>query len=229
MASSWTSNQPIFTARLRVIETAIPSGQTEKVTVAILLEDPNSGELFAAAPYNHPTSVAAAVDSSRFFAVRVVGDGGRKATLGVGFEERSDAFDFNIALQDASKTLGFPNPQQAPPGGAPRSGGASAAKKAPEAETPKDYSLKEGQTITVNIAGRGKTAAQHQAARSSFSSSSDDAAAAPVPFLPPPPSAADVKAGLNSGSPNYNTTPVTKPGPSAKDLGFDDGEFGEFQ
>ena len=39
------------------------------------------------------------IDSSRFFAVRVI-DGPRKAILGVGFEDRSDAFDFGVALQE---------------------------------------------------------------------------------------------------------------------------------
>ena len=47
-----------------------------------------------------------ALGSSRFFALRVVGEGGMKATLGIGFEERSDAFDFNTTLQDVRKLLG---------------------------------------------------------------------------------------------------------------------------
>lgn len=47
-----------------------------------------------------------ALGSSRFFALRVVGEGGMKATLGIGFEERADAFDFNTTLQDVRKLLG---------------------------------------------------------------------------------------------------------------------------
>src|SRR6266480_184622 len=118
-ASSWTQNpaDQIFTARLRVIETAIPpppsatQDTAEKVSVHILLEDARTGELFAAAPYTHPSAVEQASDSSRFFAVRVVGNGGKmKATLGIGFEERPDAFDFSVALQDVRRTLGLEGP-----------------------------------------------------------------------------------------------------------------------
>lgn len=208
-AASWTTRDPIFTARLRVLETSV----RDQLSVAVLLEDPASGDLFAAAPYGHPSAVEQATDSSRFFAVRVVGDGGRKATLGMGFEERSDAFDFNIALQDAAKALGLVKPAAQ-----------SAAKRgAPAEPKPVDYSLKEGQTITVSIGGRG--------------GSSKPAAATPaadisaMPFLPPPPSAADVKAGRSAGGAASATAaaPPSTTMPSAKDLGFDDGEFGEFQ
>jgi len=38
-----------------------------------------------------------------------------------------------------------------------------------------------------------------------------------MPFLPPPPSAADVRAKTQ------------QPKPQTQDLGFDDGDFGEFQ
>ena len=73
----------------------------------ILLEDPATGQLFAAAPYTAVTVVEQVLDSSRFFAVTVQGEGGRKAVLGVGFEERSEAFDFSVALQEVRKTLGI--------------------------------------------------------------------------------------------------------------------------
>lgn len=126
-ASSWTQppSRQIFTARLRVLETALPSpappptlskasAQPQTVTVtpqtittSILLEDPDTSALFAEAPYTSLAVVSAALDSSRFFAVRVVGDGGRKAVLGIGFEERSEAFDFGIALREAGKVLGL--------------------------------------------------------------------------------------------------------------------------
>jgi hypothetical protein len=112
-ASTWTADNnklQIFTARLRVVETSIPSNEEqqsnddaeEKVTTTLLLEDPKTGDLFAAAPYTSERTVEQALDSSRFFAITVVGEG-RKAILGMGFEERSEAFDFSIALQDARR------------------------------------------------------------------------------------------------------------------------------
>lgn len=37
--------------------------------------------------------------------IRVVSDDGRSAFLGIGFEERGHAFDFNVALVDFDKHL----------------------------------------------------------------------------------------------------------------------------
>lgn len=62
------------------------------------------GELFVACPYTDEKSVEAVLDSSRYFVIKVVDlDSGRHAFLGLGFAERSDAFDFNVALQDFLK------------------------------------------------------------------------------------------------------------------------------
>src|SRR5205814_1037154 len=63
MASQWTvddNRRQIFTARLRILETAIPSPSnpaSETITTTILFEDPMTGDLFAAAPYTSPTVV----------------------------------------------------------------------------------------------------------------------------------------------------------------------------
>lgn len=89
-------------------------------------------------------------DSSRFFAVRVV-DSGRKAMLGIGFEERSEAFDFGVSLQEVRRHNNLEGE------GAARSTGANnkkgGAKKAAELAPveKKDYSLKEGETINITI------------------------------------------------------------------------------
>lgn len=122
-AASWTDDprRKIFTARLRILETSIPTptatdDAAEKVSTTILLEDPKNGALFAAAPYTSERVVEQVLDSSRYFAITVVGEG-RKHVLGMGFEQRSDSFDFNIALQDARRALGFgANPNPAAPG-----------------------------------------------------------------------------------------------------------------
>ena len=220
-ASSWTAPprptaQQIFTARIRIIETSVDS----KIKADIVLEDPKTGDLFAAAPYTSPAVVQQALDSSRFFAVRVVGDGGMKATLGMGFEERSDAFDFNITLGEARKGLGL-DPAAAP---GQQPGRAVGGKPVEEPKT--DFSLKEGESITVNIGGRGRRIRDDKgdgdAGAALFSikpppaSGQDEA-----PLFPPPPSAAEVRAGRSP-------SPV-KQQSSAQDFGFDDGEFGEFQ
>lgn len=254
-AATWTQNpaDQIFTARLRIIETAIPppagSSAEEKVSVHILLEDPSKGELFAAAPYTSPTAVEQAQDSSRFFAIRVVGDGGRmRATLGIGFEERPEAFDFSVSLQDVRKTLGMDGSapasagQRGPPG---RRGPPVPPKKVEEPK--RDFSLKDGEMITINIGGKGRRTQDPKADEGASAGGGLFSIAPPPgagkPFLPPPPSAADVKAGkspfaiapppsasdVRASMGVRSQQPIQQPQPSVEELGFDDGEFGEFQ
>lgn len=224
VAATWTADnnkRQIFSARLRVLETAIPTPSNgETLKTDILLEDVKTGQLFAAAPYTVPGVVEQVLDSSRFFAVRVEGEG-RKAVLGVGFEERSEAFDFSVALQEVRKTLGLEDNA--------KYGGKKPVKeqKAPEK---KDFSLKEGETITVSIGGRGM--GRRNPPKQEEPSNGFGGFSLPPPpgegsmgsFLPPPPSAQEVKAQKRL-SQNYEPP---KQG-TIEDLGFDDGEFGEFQ
>ncbi len=235
-ASLWTAEnnkRQIFTARLRILETAIPTANGgETVKTDVLLEDPTSGQLFAAAPYANASAVEQVLDSSRFFAVRVVGDGGMKAVLGIGFEERSEAFDFGVALQEVRKLQGL-DKDEAAPGGRKPAGKGTGKDKVPEKV---DFSLKEGQTITVNIGGRGRRRNEAsdnplpppydtQTTTSSVTPPSAGASGVKaMPFLPPPPSTQDLKAENRRSRQSF--VPETA---SAADLGFDDGEFGEFQ
>ncbi|KAK4247952.1 hypothetical protein C7999DRAFT_14096 [Corynascus novoguineensis] len=245
-AASWTADprNHIFTARLRVLETSFttppspssssPSsgsgegGKAEEeanpqIKVDILLEDPTTGSLFAAAPYTTPATVEPTTDSSRFFAVRVQDPSGKqKATLGVGFEERSEAFDFGVALQEASRALSWSQPGSASSSsaagrqgvGATSAGGTKGGARAEEEK--RDLSLKEGETITVNLAGTrfgGRRAgrSESQGERKEGEGAQSLASFALPP--PPPPSAREVRAQKRL---------------SAQQLGFDDGQFGEF-
>ncbi|KAL9529321.1 Adaptin ear-binding coat-associated protein [Sphaerulina musiva] len=229
-ASTWTSPtrptaQHIFTARLRILETSISSSdqqqQQGKLKCDLVLEDPNTGDLFAAAPYTTPAVVQQANDSSRFFAVRVAGEGGMKATLGMGFEDRSPAFDFGIALTEARKVLGMET-QNSGSTGAGR--GAQLLQKQREADSKKDFSLKEGEKIVVNVPGRR----QRPAADAGHSESSGSDTAALFSIAPPPPAAAAPSSALQMEG--QSATPEsTVDGKTAQELGFDDGEFGEFQ
>ena len=225
-AAQWTADnnkRQIFTARLRIIETAIPLPDSagESLSTEILLEDPSTGELFAKAPYADARAVEAVLDSSRFFAMRVVGDGGMKATLGIGFEERGEAIDFGICLQECRKVLGME----------PR----SKMKVAEKPDTKKDYGLKEGQTIKVDIGRRSRRKVDDEMESVGASSGSDKDAlfsikpppgpppgGGTLPLLAPPPSASEVRKEKrrSRGFEEQKT---------AAELGFDDGEFGEFQ
>ncbi|KAK3623098.1 hypothetical protein LTR56_021768 [Elasticomyces elasticus] len=206
-AGSWTSPtnptaKQLFTARLRVIETTTDSG----VKVDIALEDGKTGDLFAAAPYTNEAVVQQASDSSRFFAVRVQGERGMKATLGIGFEDRSPAFDFSIALTETRKALGMD--------GAGSSGAPGKAKA--EQESKVDFSLKEGEKIHIQVGSKGR-----RPAPSNSRTESNDGSAL-FSIAPPP-------AGGKAEDDHTQPAPSAADGKSARDLGFDDGEFGEFQ
>ncbi|XP_062385368.1 adaptin ear-binding coat-associated protein 1 isoform X1 [Sardina pilchardus] len=146
-AADWKLDAPDWSGRLRI---------TAKGKVAFIkLEDKVSGELFAQAPINEYPGIALETvsDSSRYFVLRIQDDNartddvspsvpGRSAFIGVGFGDRGDAFDFNVALQDHFKWVKTED---------------EISKNAHTADTgPKlDLGFKEGQTITLNI-GQGK-------------------------------------------------------------------------
>lgn len=164
----------------------------------------------------------ATLDSARFFAVRVVGEGGRKATLGIGFEERGEAIDFGIALQEVRKVQGIGGEEK------PKAGAKGLVTEVQEEK--KDFRLKEGEMIHVDIGRRGR--------RKEGSVREGDEKAlfsiAPPPYspyvnkggglLPPPPSAKEVKKERRRSGQGMPAEEA-----SAAALGFDDGEFGEFQ
>ncbi|KAF1810397.1 DUF1681-domain-containing protein [Eremomyces bilateralis CBS 781.70] len=225
-AASWTSNPKshIFTARLRIIENSVPATARapEKVAIYALLEDAKEATLFAACPYLHPSSIEQAQDSSRFFAVRVVGDGGMKATLGIGFEERPEAFDFSVALQDVRRQLDMDVAQG--PGARGKASGRAAPSTA--AEEKKDFSLKEGETITINLGNKTRTSSGQ-----GFGSADAVQEQRALFSLAPPPTG-----GVNTGTQRSSWGPSSFPSPpkapdkkEAEEFGFDDGEFGEFQ
>lgn len=161
---------PLWKGRLRIVEKS--SG------VVMLFEDPSNGELFASADYNpEKPSVDAVLDSSRYFVIRLENQG-KKAYIGMGFAERSDSFDFNVALQDHTKRWKAlknpPTPQET-----------AAASNLPK----KDYTLKEGQTFSISIPGRNKPSSSNNSnLLGSDTSSSSSSSSSGFPLLPPPPS-----------------------------------------
>lgn len=86
---------------------------------------------------NYDPYVQRCFDSSRFFALLLLSDNGQKAMVGVGFPERNDSFDFICALDDFVKQIRSDKGMDKPKSGAPS----------------KDFSLKEGETISLNIPG----------------------------------------------------------------------------
>merc|ERR1719244_870034 len=106
--------------------------------VQLKLEDRGSNELFAACPidqYPGP-AVEAVTDSSRYFVIKIVDDNGRSAFIGIGFSDRSDSFDLNVALQDHFKQVTKEE---------------EISKEDQTIKPDLNLAFKEGQTIKVNI------------------------------------------------------------------------------
>jgi len=72
---------------------------------AVKLLNVDTGKVFAVAPVRKggPAAVEKVSDSSRYFCLRIENDKGAHAFVGIAFNNRSDAFDFNVALQDWAK------------------------------------------------------------------------------------------------------------------------------
>lgn len=167
--------------------------------------------------------------------------------LGIGFEERGEALDFSIALQEARKVLGLeavtPSVKSAMPStptmprsagliGGSRNVGVVSDRSKPETaateqeiqHVKRDWSLKEGQMLHVDLAG--KNASVRTGVRIEPPSGDGVVASAGSAFtlLPPPPSAKEVREDQQRGVDGVQDEEKT-----LEELGFDDGEFGEFQ
>lgn len=104
----------------------------------VKLEDKTNGQLFANCPVDAYPGVAIepVSDSSRYFVLRIIHDDGRHAFIGVGFGDRSDSFDMNVALQDHFKWV--KNEEQI-------------EKEKIEPKPQLDLGFKEGETIKINM------------------------------------------------------------------------------
>ncbi|RKP39073.1 adaptin ear-binding coat-associated protein 1 NECAP-1 [Dimargaris cristalligena] len=128
-AADWKVDEPLWEGRLRVLASS--------THCTIRLEDSKTGELFAECHYDKQgVAVEPVLDSSRYFVIKVQNQD-QHAFIGLGFQDRSEAFDFNVVLQDYRKQ------------------GQADEQLTKEVDTkPKvDYSLKEGQTISINLGG----------------------------------------------------------------------------
>jgi hypothetical protein len=93
-ASDWTDE--LWEGKLTVVQ------KGSNCTVHLI--DRNTGAEFANAPITDG-AVERATDSSRYFVLRCVNEATKqKAFIGLAFNERNDAFEFNVALQDFEKS-----------------------------------------------------------------------------------------------------------------------------
>lgn len=166
-AADWKLDQPEWTCRMRIV--------SQNNMVVIKLEDKVSGNLFAKAPIDTYPGVAieSVTDSSRYFVLRIMDDSGRKAFIGVGFQDRGDSFDFNVALQDHFKQIKTEKELES-------------ESTAPQPKL--DLGLKQGQTFTIKLGNKASKPRPKQA--SALGSSllpPPPRGASTTGFLPPPP------------------------------------------
>ncbi|QDZ21484.1 DUF1681 domain-containing protein [Chloropicon primus] len=120
--------------------------KSEGEKCVISLYDMETEELFAecplpAKPENFLTSVEPVVDSSRYFVLKIVDpQSKRHAFIGLGFRERTQSSDFNAAIDEHRQYLRRK-----------KEADAYKEKFAQSTEAQKDYSLKEGEKITIQI------------------------------------------------------------------------------
>lgn len=193
-AADWNLSNPDWTGRLR----CIAKGRS----CEIRLDDKATGQLFAACPVEvYPgMSVEPVTDSSRYFVI-CIQDSGRKAYIGIGFSDRADSFDLNVALQDHFKWL-------------TKEDGFEQEAKHPDASKPRlDLAFKEGQTIKIKIPSKRDDGGEE--ASSSAKPRPKKAGAG----LPLPPAGAGVSLGRIGPPPSAaNLTPMQSPSDTTKSL-----------
>ncbi|XP_076939767.1 uncharacterized protein At1g03900-like isoform X2 [Bidens hawaiensis] len=133
----WLHSDKIWSGRLRVVSC--------KDRCDIRLEDPNSGDLFAACfinPGQRESAVEPVLDSSRYFVLKIEDGTGKHAFIGLGFSERNEAFDFNVALSDHEKYVKRETEKDA---------GESSDESHINIHPAVNHRLKEGETIRITV------------------------------------------------------------------------------
>ncbi|KAJ4803301.1 Adaptin ear-binding coat-associated protein 1 [Rhynchospora pubera] len=134
----WLQSDKIWSGRLRVVSCG--------TRCEVRLEDPASGELFAACfvhPGQREQSVETVLDSSRYFVIKIEDGTGKHAFVGLGFNERNEAFDFNVALSDHEKYLKRENEKEVV--------GEEGEDSHIDINPVVNRRLKEGETIRINV------------------------------------------------------------------------------
>jgi adaptin ear-binding coat-associated protein 1/2 len=72
----------------------------EKSSIAIIVLLDENNQTFAVCPVSDEGAVDRTTDSGRYFILRIENAQGKRAFIGIAFNERNDAFDFNVALSE---------------------------------------------------------------------------------------------------------------------------------
>lgn len=175
-ANDWKETDFIWKGRVRVTE------EGEKCDVR--LEDAATGALFATCHVNDELSKAVerVTDSSRYFVLRITNQG-KHAHVGMGFRERNDAFDFNVALDDHVKFVERRRDEKLNP------------PKAFDAGPSLNLGLRQGETMKIDIKGRSGSTRLGNSGNTGFSGGG---------LLPPPPASGRQRRAVQQ----YQSQPV---------------------
>ncbi|KAL9243763.1 hypothetical protein vseg_017613 [Gypsophila vaccaria] len=234
-ADEWDVNKWAWEGALKVI--------SKGEECIIKLEDKSTGELYARAflRKGEPHPVEAVIDSSRYFVLRIeenIGGRLRHAFIGIGFRERTEAYDFQAALHDHMKYLD-------------KKKTAEEMEQQFQSSSAVDYSLKDGETIVLQLknkpgGGNIKTKAIEQGV-SNLSVTEKSKSNEPLLSIkpPPPPPTLSPTSPRTPTSPNFcpdrnvddeiedprklQSAPdsTTKELPSSEEVADED--FGDFQ
>ncbi|CAA7390511.1 unnamed protein product [Spirodela intermedia] len=178
----WLQTDKIWSGRLRVVSC--------KERCEIRLEDPNSGDLFAACfvlPGQREASVETVLDSSRYFVLKIEDGRGKHAFIGLGFTERNEAFDFNVALSDHEKYVRREHEKEYGDGGG-AAGGPNDSSDHIDIHPAVNHRLKEGETIRINVKNKLSTGSGMLSAAGLSGGASSTTK--PVTLIAPPPTGA---------------------------------------
>ncbi|KAK6259943.1 hypothetical protein SCA6_014417 [Theobroma cacao] len=179
----WLQSDKIWTGRLRVVSC--------KDRCEIRLEDPNSAELFAACfvhPGQRESSVEPALDSSRYFVLKIEDGHGKHAFIGLGFNERNEAFDFNVALSDHEKYVRRENEKE--------TGETSESDSHIDIHPAVNHRLKEGETIRINVKNKPSSGTGMLSAAGLSGGPSGSGKPKPLGLAPPPTGAGKIRSPL---------------------------------
>lgn len=198
-ADDWGKDY-IWRGRIQIV------GQGKNMAIKLL--DSDNGKLFARCDIPNgelDKFVSRTIDSSRFFVLKISNQG-KHVFIGIGFEERNDAFDFNATMTDFTT---FVDREE------------KGDKESLIQALSEDLSLKEGQKIKVNLTGVGKGRREKQREQNAVSSGG-------FALAPPPPAGAVTAAKPAAGGYSAGLSPPPPAPPTgANPWGFD--PFGDFE
>lgn len=226
-ADEWNINKWDWEGALKVV--------TKGEECTIRLEDKTTGELYAQAPVrdDQPLPIEAVIDSSRFFVLRIEDNSSgqsRHAFIGIGFRERIPAYDFQAAVYDHMKYLN-------------KKKHAEEMEQEYQSSPSVDYSLKDGETIRLNLKTLNETSGKSKFFSQNLDSSQVDKGLSGlpttsvtteqlfIPFLAPPPHPGLPVSLLRVPSNKSNATKC-EPGSSSDQTTLQEGaddDFGDFQ